>query len=296
MRVTDNIVFPDIQEILVKAKTIDDVWDSLIAWFSDDQENLDMAACASKLIELNNMRDARVISQIDEDFKEIKDLLREIARRYGHIITITRRQKSVISVIVKMIYLIKEGQKEGKTVFASLERLKDFLGFRMVAQTGEKDTPESQEMCYHIMNEVLKYLVVKKKNTLETLEYDKTIRRNFEGILIPEKSGILDPFRDNVKDYVYYIKEKKYQRLHAVPMNPNHQKFELQVGTQEIEIRAEYDDETSHRNHKFIKYEDIEIPVDLRVVKIEGFTCLPDGTIHDSIGLLHAIDPLNLLR
>ncbi len=297
MKVTDTLEFPDVQEILVKASTIDDVWDSLISWFSSDPANLDMAACANTLTEFNTMRDANVIVELDRDVQEIKEVLRKISRRYGHIITVTRRQKALIGVIAKMILLIQRGEKQGKNVFASLDGLKDFLGIRIVAQTGKKDTPEAQQMCYDIMNEVLRYLVVKKRNTLDVVEYDKTIRRDFEGILIPKESGVLPPFKDNVKDYVFYIKEKKYQRLHAVPVNPqSRRKIEIQVGTQEMELRAEYDDETSHRTHKLLRYDGIEIPVNLNEVNIDGFTCLPDGTIYDRVGLVHAVDPLNLLR
>lgn len=303
MKVTDTLEFPDMQEILEKAHNIDDVWTALIAWFSEDPNNLEKIACANKLIEFNNMRNSDLVIKLDQDVREIKDVLRGISRRYGHTITVTRRQKALIGVIAKMVILIQRGEKRGTNVFSSLESLKDFIGIRIVAQTGKKDTPESQQMAYDIMNEVLRFLVVDKKNTLSTLTQDRTVRE-LDGILIPKESGVLDVFRDNVKDYFYYAKPNGYQCLHAVPMGPDQQTVEIQVRTQEAEVRAEYAEATSHEAHRLLRYEDFEIPVDLSRVDIEGVTLVefegetsvPSGTIYDRVGLVSSVDPLNLLR
>lgn len=303
MKVTDTLEFPNIQVILEKAHNIDDVWSTLIEWFSKDPNDLEKIACANKLIEFNNMRNSDLVIKLDQDVREIKDVLRGISRRYGHTITVTRRQKALIGVIAKMVILIQRGEKKGMNVFSSLEGLRDFIGIRIVAQTGKKDTPESQRMAYDIMNEVLRFLVVKKKNTLSTVTQDRTVRK-LEGILIPEKSGVLDVFKDNVKDYYYYAKPNGYQCLHAVPMGPDQQSVEIQVRTQEAEVRAEYADETSHEAHRLLRYEGFEIPVDLSRVDIEGVTVvdfnkaasLTNGTIYDRVGLVQSVDPLNLLR
>ena len=300
IKVTDTLEFPDIQEILESVDDIDDVWKGLISWFQSYPDNLDKIACANKLIELNEMRNPQVIQELDEEQREIKEVLRGISKKFNRRIVILRRQKDLIGVIAKMIKLIQDGQKSGKTVFASLEGLHDFLGIRIVTQTGMKDTPESLKMCYEIMNEILTYLVVKKNNTLETLFIDKT-ERHFEGVLLPEKSLILPPFADNVKDYVKWIKNTKYQSLHAVPKSPKQKrKFEIQVRTFDMDFRAEFDELTGHDKHDAVRYDGIEVPVNLEKVHIYGFAYVKDEKtgkheIFDRIGLAKSIDPLNLL-
>lgn len=294
IKVTDTLEFPDIQEILESVDDINDVWSGLISWFQRDSVNLEKIACANKLIELNNMRDSQIIQELDEEQRELKNVIRVISKKYGYRVVISRRQKDLLGVIAKMIRLIRDGANSGKTVFASLEGLRDFLGIRIVTQTGHKDTPESLQMCYEIMNEVLKYLVVKKCNTLATLYFDRT-ERHFDGIVVAEKSLINPIFRDNVKDYVKWIKDTKYQSLHAAPTNPNNQTIEIQVRTENMDIRAEYDKVTCHENHDRIRYDGIEIPVNLRKVQIKGFHYTDDGKIYDRIGLVQSIDPLNLL-
>lgn len=300
IKVTDTLEFPDVQEILEQAADIDDVWEGLIKWFQSDPKDLEKIACANKLIELNNMRDWHIIQELDEEQRELKEVLRGISKKYNRRVAIMRRQKDLIGVIAKMIKLIQDGAKAGKTVFASLEGLRDFLGIRVVVQTGKKDTLESQKMCYEVMNEILTYLVVTKNNTLATLKIDKT-ERKFPGILIPKESLILPVFRDNVKDYIRWIKDTKYQSLHAAPTNPNRQTIEIQVRTSEMDVRAEYDKLTGHANHDAIRYDGIEIPVNLKKVNIYGFDYVTDpddpknDQIYDRIGLVQSIDPLNLL-
>ena len=294
IKVTDTLEFPDIQVILEVAKDIDEVWELLIDSFKSDPRDLERNACANKLIELNNMRRPEIIQELDKEQAELKEVLRGISRRYGRRIEILRRQKDIIGIVAKMIRLIKDGEEEGIKVFASLERLHDFLGLRFVAQTGEKDTPESQKMCYEIMNEILTYLVVKKSHTLECLSVRQK-KREFEGILVPEKSLILPIFKDNVKDYVKWIKPTKYQSLHAVPKNPNKREIEIQVRTEEMDIRAIYDEETGHDRHDAVRYDGIEIPVDLTKVNIRGFKYIDENHIYDRVGLVKSIDPLTLL-
>lgn len=293
MKITDTLEFPDVQKILEEAKNVDEVWQKLIDWFSTSPEDLERVACANKLIELNNMRKSDMIVILDQDVKEIKDLLRAISRKYGRAITVTRRQKSLIGVIAKMILVIQRGEKQGKTVLASLEDLKDFIGIRIVAQTGSKETVKSIQMAYEIMNELLTYFVVTKKNTLLPLEYDRTVKK-VEGIVIPKRSDINPVFRDSVKDYFRYPKENGYQCLHAVAASED-RRIEVQVRTQMAEIRAEYYEDSTHERHKLLRYEGIEIPVNLSKVDIEGVTVLPSGDIYDRVGLVSAIDPLNLL-
>ena len=307
MRVTSTLEFPELQEILEKAETMDEVWNLLIEWFSKNPNDLQKNACANKLIELNNMRQSDLIQELDNEFHELKDVVRQICREspYGadFTVSITRRQKALIKLFAKMILLIKEGEKAGKNVFSSLEGLRDFLGIKIVVEGSVHDTPEAQRLCYDIMNGVLQYLVVKKKNTLATVNYDKTIRR-VDGILIPEKSGVLPIFTEQVKDYIYYIKKSMYQCLHAIPTNPNKQTLEVQVRTMAMDIRAEYDEETSHEKHDVVRYEGVDIPLNLTKVSIKGFaayeTTQSDGTkkmiIYDKVGLTKSIDPLNLLR
>lgn len=307
MRVTSTLEFPELQEILENAETMDGVWNLLIEWFSQDPNDLQKIACANKLIELNNMRQSDLIQELDNEFHELKDVVRQICREspYGadFTVSITRRQKALIKLFAKMILLIKEGEKAGKNVFSSLEGLRDFLGIKIVVEGSVHDTPEAQRLCYDIMNGVLQYLVVKKKNTLATVNYNKNVWRPKE-VLVPAKSEILPIFTEQVKDYIYHVKKSLYQCLHAIPTNPNKQTIEIQVRTMAMDIRAEYNEETSHEKHDVVRYEGIDIPLDLTKVSIKGFAAYEtertDGTkkivIYDKVGLTKSIDPLNLLR
>ena len=51
---------------------------------------------------------------------------------------------------------------------------------------------------------------------------------------------------------------------------PDQQTVEIQVRTQEAEVRAEYAEATSHEAHRLLRYEGFEVPVDLSKVDIEG--------------------------
>ena len=103
IKVTDTLEFPDIQGILESVDDIDDVWMGLISWFQSYPNNLDKIACANKLIELNEMRNPQVIQELDEEQREIKEVLRGISKKYNRRIVILRRQKDLIGVIAKMV-------------------------------------------------------------------------------------------------------------------------------------------------------------------------------------------------
>lgn len=294
MKVTDTLEFPDIQEILEIAEDVEDVWYLLIESLKENPKDLRRKACANKLIEFNKMRKSDIILELDEEQRELKNLLRKISKKYGYKIAISRRQKDLIGLIIKMIRKIRDGEEMGQTVASSLEEIRDFLGIRVVIMSGLVDTPESIKICYEVMNEILTYLVVEKDNTLATLSVDQT-ERSFEGIYIPEKSMIMPEYSTNVKDYVRWIKDTKYQSLHAAPTNSDKRTIEIQVRTEAMDIRAEFDKLTNHENHDKIRYEGIEIPVVLSRVHIKGFYYNADGKIYDKIGLVESIDPLNLL-
>ena len=290
-----EVRFPDVQGILEKAFTIDDVWEMLIEDFSSDEDDLDKIACANKLIELNNMRSSEMIRALDDDVREIKGLIRKISKKHNVSIIVKRRQKDLLGVLTKMMLLLKS-KPDSKPSSEVLKRLRDFFGIRIIVMAEE--TKETQAICYELMNEILQFLTVKKNNTLANLAYYDKTERKIEGLLIPEKSLIRDTFSNCVKDYIWRPKERGYQCLHAAPTNQNKQTIEIQVRTMEMDIRAEAG-RASHFVHKSIRYEGVEIPVDLTKVHIIGFRVLADEAslnIYDEVGLAKAIDPLNLLR
>ena len=107
------------------------------------------------------------------------------------------------------------------------------------------------------------------------------------------------------KDYIQKPKKSGYSSLHLIvevpvqtDMGKVYVKAEIQVRTMEMDIRAEAG-RASHFVHKSIRYEGVEIPVDLTKVNIIGFRVLADEAnlnVYDEVGLAKAIDPLNLLR
>lgn len=292
-----KIRFPCLNDILEKAKSIDEIWMYYIQGLKEDATNLDSISCANKLVSLNAMRTTENIRFLDCEFKEIKEKVREISKRHGIPMVVKRRQKSFLGVIEKLKLLVEEGYQNNAPIKSSLERLLDFIGIRIVLCTGSTDNLETVKLAYEVMNEILMFLFKEKSHELITLNYPKKkIECYEEGMFVPEESMVWEVFKENVKDYIWRPKPGTlYQCLHAVTMNANRQILELQVRTTAMDIRAEFGS-AIHYYYKELKYGtgDGEI-VDLTKVHIPGFSVLPNGEIYDIIGLTQGIDPLNLL-
>ena len=61
-----------------------------------------------------------------------------------------------------------------------------------------------------------------------------------------------------------------------------------------MDINAQYG-VAAHDPYKEKKYENVNIALDFSKVHLHGFAILEDGTIVDKIGLIHSVDPFNVL-
>lgn len=290
--------FPDMQHILEKSCTIDDVWRNYIGELRNSQ-NFASIACANKLGEINLMRTSRNIVFLDSEFKGIKGVCRNISKKYGIPLTISRRQKDFIGLIEKMQLLVNEGHEKNRNLTDSLEMLNDFLGIRVIVNTGAKDNEESVKICYEVMNEILKYLFIKKSHIIYKMIYSKTEKKfkDSDNIFIPESSEVIEMFEENVKDYVKYPKPNGYQSLHSVTRNQSltgRQVVEIQVRTMAMHLRAEYGS-ADHDSHKQNRYGTEGTNLDFSRINISGVIVDGNQIIADAVGLRKSIDPLNLL-
>jgi len=135
------------------------------------------------------------------------------------------------------------------------------------------------------------------------------------GIVIPEKSGILDCFKYGVKDYAYTPKKRGYQSVHFVlhidatsPIFPGLY-IEFQVRTSAMHARAEdKNSDAFHQNHKddsvLVPVDDMEEKVSLDdIIKFDDWSKINiigyDSHLvgdknrfeDDSVGIRHAICP-----
>ena len=293
-----KVDFPAMQRILERSCSIDEVWKNYIEELRESQ-NFASIACANKLGEINLMRTSRNIVFLDSEFKGIKSVCRKITKKYEIPLTISRRQKDFIGLIEKMQLLVNEGLEKNRNLTDSLELLNDFLGIRVIVNTGANDDEDSVKVCYEVMNEILKYLFIKKSHILYRMSYDQT-EHEFEDsahVYIPASSGILEIFRGNVKDYVRYPKKNGYQSLHAVTRNQSmtgRQVVEIQVRTMSMHLRAEYGS-ADHDSHKQNRYGTEETNIDFSRINIAGVIVKDGQIIADAVGLRKSIDPLNLL-
>lgn len=103
------------------------------------------------------------------------------------------------------------------------------------------------------------------------------------------------------KDYIEEPKANGYKSIHLAFMDLENEAFELQIRTDEMNKRAEYDLEANHHAYKNFEYSDIfpYINFDVKKVNIPGFSihvCKDPETekeivhIEDDIGLKYAKD------
>ena len=119
-------------------------------------------------------------------------------------------------------------------------------------------------------------------------------RKKFPNVVIPERSYISAFFMQILKDYVRIPKKNSYQSLHTVFRKTDGFIFEVQVRSLAMDINAQYG-VAAHDPYKEKKYENVNIVLDFSKVHLPGFAILEDGTIVDKIGLIHSVDPFNVL-
>ena len=288
--------YPDLQVALNNATTMEQVYRNYIESLRLEK-TLPCNLYANKLEELMKMLQPAYIRGLESEFHGLKSIVSAISKENKTSITLKRRKKDFIGLNKKIRLYIENGEP--------LDRLRDFLGFRLILLTGRDDTIESVSLCYKVLNALINFFVIDRGCLpLEASPIWDTGFKQEEHpeIIVPKQSLILDGFDGNVKDYIITPKKNGYQSLHLVIKKPNGLTFEIQVRTQSMDIKAEYGTAT-HIMHKNNRYKDIELGLDLSNVAIPGFAIVKveeqNGKwrieVYDEVGLCNAIDPFNKL-
>lgn len=290
--------YPSLQEALNKGKSMSEVRELYVKQLRKDQENLQFNLYANKLEETGNMLNASNMRELEAEFHELKKVVGSLSKENKISISLKRRQKDFIGLNEKIRLFLKENKPLG--------RLQDFLGFRLILLTGEKDTINSVGLCYKVLNELINFFVVKRGCLPAEASpiWDTGFNQaEHPEIIVPKEAMISEKFKPNVKDYIVTPKKNGYQSLHLVIKKHNGLVFEIQVRTMSMDIRAEHGSAT-HILHKSDRYKDIDLEVDLSNVSIPGFSIVKvqdkEGEnerieIYDEIGLCKSIDPFNIL-
>lgn len=288
--------YPNLQEVLDNATSMEQIRKSYVKLLRD-KKTLHCNLYANKLEEAENMLKPSNIRELEAEFHELKTQVGILSKDNKISIALKRRQKDFIGFNEKIRLYLKESKP--------LDKLQDFLGFRLVLLTGEKDNINSINLCYKVLNELINFFVMKRGclPAVASPVWDTGFdQKEHEEVVVPTKSLILEGFEENVKDYILVPKNNGYQSLHLVIKKPNGLIFEVQVRTMAMDIKAEYGTAT-HVLHKNDRYKDIDLDLDLSKVSIPGFAIVKvkdkDGQeqveIFDEIGLYKSIDPFNIL-
>ena len=292
--------YPELQPILEQAKTMEEIWHQYIETLKSEG-NLRCSLYANKLLELRRMLNPTYLRKLDKEFYLVKGKVASICRKYGIFATLERRQKDFIGINEKIRLFIQQSKP--------LELIQDLLGFRINLLTGEKDTKETIEISYKVLNELINFFVIERGCILA--EASPIWDTNFNPeehleVVVPIKSGILEGFEAFLKDYTKNPKENGYQGFHIVVIMQDGTRFEVQIRTEAQDIRARYGS-ASHNLHKLNRYKDVknwkDWNIDLSKVSIPGFAIIKQENedvtetefVYDKVGLCKSIDPFNRL-
>lgn len=250
---------------------------------------------ANKLEECKNMMNAQNLNELENEFHDFKEHMRKWAKERHVCLILKRRQKDFLGLNEKIRLFLKTGQP--------LNKILDLLGFRIILGTSKKDTIENINLCYEVLNEVIRFFAIERHCIF--LESEPTVNtgNSFDDdIIIPDKSSALEGFENNIKDYIINPKGNGYQSLHMIIRKPNGLTFEIQIRTFAMDWNAEYG-KANHDGHKKTRYQDNSDQeylkdiksIDFSKINIPGFAVLENGTIYDLVGLTKSIDPFNFL-
>ena len=122
-----EMFFPDIVPALEGAKTITEIsqnYEHILADFGD----LTLVMYRNKLEQFRLMAQPRKLRELEREFHELKNKLRAICKEHDINIVLSRRQKDFLGLNVKIRRSLRKN--------ISLERVQDFLGFRLVILSG----------------------------------------------------------------------------------------------------------------------------------------------------------------
>ena len=259
-----EIRFPDLNEAFEGASSLEQVsknYEMLLR----EQGDIDCVLYANKLQQFRKMTQITKLRELEKEFHELKEHVREIAKEHGISITVERRRKDFLGLNEKIRRNLKYG--------ISLEKVQDLLGFRLIILSGEIDNECSIKLCYEVLNRIIQYFVTERSCLLTEAEpvIDTEFQReNFPNIVIPERSYISPFFMENVKDYIRVPKKNSYQSLHTVFRKIDGFIFEVQVRSLAMDINAQYG-VAAHDPYKEKKYENVNIALDFSKVHLPGF-------------------------
>lgn len=284
----EDIYFPDLQQVLETATTMDEVWEEYIKTLRSNP-SITNFLYANKLEEFRNMLAIPKLRELEEEFHEVKEHLRDLAELYGIRIRLIRRQKDFVGLNEKIrLFLLKN---------SPLDKINDFLGFRIILCTESEDTLETVNLCYKVLNKLIEYFVMERGCILteaEPLLKDAYVTNEEAKIVIPDTNMILPGFETNVKDYIRNPKANGYQSLHTIVRKSDGLVFEIQVRTLAMDIRAEYGS-ANHLPYKTSKYKGADIELDFTKLSIRGFYASKNGDVCDMVCLAKSGDPFGLL-
>lgn len=281
--------FPSLAEYLYSSSSMEEVWEKYILGLRQS-DSLYLKSYANKLEEFQAMKEESKLIELEQEFCWLKQHLRLLQKDLGVHLLLTRRQKDFLGLNEKIRLFMKKEEP--------LEKVRDFLGFRIVLCSEEKDSMQTIEATYKVLNRIIKFFVGERNFLMA--EAEPLVDLGFDinehpDIIIPEESLILPGCENNVKDYIKNPKGNGYQGLHLIFVK---QKdgivFEIQIRTMAMHVRAE-EGSAKHEMHKDTRYEGENIEVDFSKVKISGFVATNDKVICDTIGLSKSIDPFNVL-
>lgn len=284
-----NLVFPDINEVLYRAKTLKEAEDLYIKSLKE-AGGIYNVLYANKIMEYKALTtNLANISLLESDFCELKSFLSNWKKQNNikYTISIFKRKKNFIAYNEKIRLFLQTGRP--------LAKILDVLGFRIIIGNGIKDDMASVECCYKILTEIINFFVYQKNCyplEAEPLTDAKFIKEDYPQIIVPSKPLLPSEFAINVKDYIQNPKENGYQSLHVVIHSPSGFYFEIQIRTQAMHFHAEFLT-ARHDNYKDSRYPS-RIEFDRSKVNMLGYA-YKDGKVHDLIGLETSIDPFNIL-
>lgn len=290
-----KINFPSLPEAIYRSFSMDEIWQNYINDLRKDN-SMYSKLYASKLEELQDMKEKDKLIELEQEFYSLKELLRQLQEELGIHLLLTRRQKDFIGLNEKIRLFLRKG--------APLEKVRDLLGFRVVLCSDSVDSNYTIESTYKVLNKIIEFFIEDRNCLLAEAEPLLDLGFNIEehsDIIVPPKSLIMESFISNVKDYICTPKGNGYQGLHVIVKKPNGLVFEIQVRTMAMDIRAEYGS-AKHDLHKDDRYEGENIDIDFFKINIPGFTVFHEiiddkqiTIVYDLIGLSKSVDPFNFI-
>lgn len=274
----NTIDFPDINLAIEGASSVEEICNTYI-YMLNDTGNIGHNLYANKLLEYLEID--KKIPKFEDEFHQFKKYLRKWSIEHSAHIFIKARKKDFIGFNEKI-----------RLFYSNPDKIHDLIGFRLVLRTFENDSPESIKLCYHLLNELIKFFVIERKCTILEAEelIDTGEPTNIPGIVIPSNNNlILEGFENKVKDYIKNPKKDSgYQSLHCCVQTSSGLVFEVQIRTFAMDIRA------NHRKYKENRYSESHIDLDYSKICIPGIAFDDKNEIiFDNTGLLKGADPFN---